>query len=326
MTERQGVCPPEADGRQGGSEHDQAMTPAAIRALLETNPAPDWPSGLPNPFRILGPAVISVSGGRTSAYMLRLIIDAHGGTLPPDVVPIFANTGREMPATLDFVQRLSIEWSVPITWLEFRARRADGYAVVSHNSASRDGEPLEALFATQRSLPNPVQRSCTTEAKIRTIKRYVMAELGWKHWSNVIGIRADEPKRIENKKKPSRDRWTVLMPLVDARVNKSNVMDWWSNQPFDLELAGPWEGNCDGCFLKSRASIMRMQRDHPERMEWWPQQEAIPRGKSDGTNRRFRNDREPYAKLAEIVRQTPMLPMDETMHELGNGCSMWCGT
>lgn len=279
-----------------------------------------------DPFFITGPAVISVSGGRTSAYMLRQIIDAHGGTLPPDVVPIFANTGREMPATLDFVHRLSAEWAAPITWLEFRSRRADGHEVVTHNSASRNGEPLEALFATQSSLPNPVQRSCTTETKIRTIKRYVMAELGWKHWANVIGIRADELRRIEGNKKPSRDRWATLMPLADAGVTKVDVLDWWKLQPFDLQLAGPWEGNCDGCFLKSRASIMRMHRDHPERMEWWSKQEAIPRGKSDGVNRRFRNDREPYAKLAEIVRQNPMLPMDETMHELGGGCSMWCGT
>lgn len=61
-----------------------------------------------DPFRITGPAIISVSGGRTSAYMLWRILQAHGGTLPSDVHAAFANTGREMPATLDFVQDMQV--------------------------------------------------------------------------------------------------------------------------------------------------------------------------------------------------------------------------
>jgi len=62
-----------------------------------------------NPYRIDGPAIISFSGGRTSAYMLHQIIAAHDGLLPDDIVVCFANTGKERPETLDFVQRCSIE-------------------------------------------------------------------------------------------------------------------------------------------------------------------------------------------------------------------------
>lgn len=53
-----------------------------------------------NPYLIEGPALISFSGGRTSAYMLHQIIQAHGGTLPDDVVVAFANTGKEREVTL----------------------------------------------------------------------------------------------------------------------------------------------------------------------------------------------------------------------------------
>ena len=41
---------------------------------------------------------INVSGGRSSAYMLRHILDAHGGELPPRTVPVFCNTGKELQA------------------------------------------------------------------------------------------------------------------------------------------------------------------------------------------------------------------------------------
>lgn len=74
----------------------------------------------PNPFRIPEPFVVSFSGGRTSAYMLRRILDAFGGKLPAGGKVVFCNTGKERPETLDFVERCSVEWDVPVTWLEYR--------------------------------------------------------------------------------------------------------------------------------------------------------------------------------------------------------------
>ena len=45
-------------------------------------------------------AVISFSGGRSSAYMLYKILEAHDFKLPEYIKVIFANTGKEMPQTL----------------------------------------------------------------------------------------------------------------------------------------------------------------------------------------------------------------------------------
>ncbi len=277
-----------------------------------------------DPFLITGPAIISVSGGRTSGYMLWRVLQAHGGTLPPDVHAVFANTGREMPATLDFVRDMQAAWNAPITWLEFTGRRKDGFQVVNHNSASRDGTPFATLLAAQAALPNPVQRSCTAEMKIRTIKRWVLAELGWSRWLNVVGLRADEMHRVERTKKPTKERWTIATPLADAGVWQRDVAAFWAAQPFDLRLVGKWEGNCDGCFLKSRPAILRMHADHPERMRWWAEMEAIQRGKA-GRGRTFRKDRERYAVLADLVASMPRLPFDETMIEGGEPCDAGCG-
>lgn len=278
-----------------------------------------------DPFRITGPAVISFSGGRTSAYMLWRVVRAHGGTLPDDVVVLFANTGREMPATLQFVRDVAINFGVHVRWLEYRYEPGrPHYEEVGHNSASTNGEPFTAYLAAKSALPNPVQRSCTTELKIRTIKRFIIEEYGWRRWTSVIGLRADEPRRVERSSMPQRDRWTSAMPLAAAGITKADVLAFWKAQSFDLMLAGPWEGNCDGCFMKSRASTMWMIRTHPERMAWWADMEAVPRGKA-GVKRRFRKDIEPYGKLTDIVISMPMLLFDETMHEEGAACNGGCG-
>jgi len=71
-----------------------------------------------NPYLITEPAVISFSGGRSSAYMLYRILEAHDFKLPDFVEVVFANTGKEMPQTLDFVQAVAEKWGGGITWLE----------------------------------------------------------------------------------------------------------------------------------------------------------------------------------------------------------------
>ncbi len=227
-----------------------------------------------NPYTLPeGNVQIAFSGGRTSAFMLREIMDANGG-LPDRVQVTFQNTGREMPQTLDFVQEVGDRWGVHITWLEYRAA-APWFEVVSHNSASRNGEPFDALIDKKQYLPNQQTRFCTTELKIRTAKRYLVS-LGWKRWVNATGIRADEPHRL-NKPKP-KDRWTTWNPLADAGVSRHDVAAFWTAQPFDLRLPNVggncWLGNCDGCFLKSEAHVASLAREFPERAAWWEAAEA----------------------------------------------------
>lgn len=150
-----------------------------------------------DPFLINGPAVISFSGGRTSGYMLWRILQAHGGVLPDDVLVCFQNTGREMPATLDFVRDCGAAWNAPIIWLEYTwSPGKPGFQIVNHNSAARNGEPFEAMLRGKAMLPNPVARFCTIEMKIRTQKRYLRS-IGWEHWTNVVGLRADEMRRVD---------------------------------------------------------------------------------------------------------------------------------
>ncbi|WAJ27590.1 phosphoadenosine phosphosulfate reductase family protein [Antarcticirhabdus aurantiaca] len=241
------------------------------------------------PYRITGPALISFSGGRTSAFMLWQILQAHGGTLPDDVVVAFANTGKEREETLRFVHECGSRWGVKIHWLEWRPM-PDRFAEVGFNSAARAGEPFEGLIALRGRLPNPLQRFCSRELKVEPIKAFCRS-LGWERWQNVIGLRHDEGMRVikklaENDK--GGHRWKSAMPMAKAKNTKRDVMAFWSEQDFDLGLH-PHEGNCDLCFLKARGTLVAIIRAQPGVEDWWIAQEAA--------GRRFERARS-YAEIA----------------------------
>lgn len=227
----------------------------------------------PNPYLLPeGHVQICFSGGRTSGFLLHSILEANGG-LPDRCKVIFTNTGREFEQTLDFVAEVGRRFAVPIVWLEYRPHKPL-FEVVGHNSASRDGEPFDALIDRKQYLPNVMSRFCTSELKIRPAKRYLIAE-GWRHWHSALGIRADEKRRIRDNPK---DRWSNWYPLNDAGVTKADVVAFWRRQPFDLRLENVRgktpHGNCDGCFLKSEAYLSGLARDFPDRAAWWERAEA----------------------------------------------------
>lgn len=218
-----------------------------------------------------GNVQIAFSGGRTSAYMLHEIMDANGG-LPERVVVSFQNTGREMPETLDFVQEVGDRWGVRIVWLEYRGGPPVGFEIVSHNSASRNGEPFEDLIRRKQALPNQHQKFCSAELKTLTAKRYLVA-LGWRSWHSAIGFRADERHRGAH----TDTRATAWFPLRDAGVSKHDVALFWRGQPFNLRLpvvnGKTPDGNCDECFPKSEAYIFgRMRLRHGP--DWWERMEV----------------------------------------------------
>ena len=226
-----------------------------------------------------GNVQIAFSGGRTSAYMLHQILEANGG-LPDQARAVFANTGREMPETLDFVQEVSDRWSVPIAWVEYRARAegnslAHDFTEVTRATASNDGEPFIDVMRYFGYPPNRKADFCSHELKTRTAKRFCAESLGWKNWATAIGIRADEDHRVM--KKQPRERYTVWYPLNDAKVNKDHVSAFWKKQPFDLRLLNVRGvtplGNCDGCFKKSELKRAGLARDFPDRAAWWADQE-----------------------------------------------------
>lgn len=266
-----------------------------------------------DPFKIEGPTLVSFSGGRTSAYMLWLIIQAWGGTLPTDVKVTFANTGKEMPETLDFVRDCEERWAVEIVWLErIPGESGQRFVVVSHATAARNGEPYKRLIADKQYLPNPVTRFCTGELKIRVMRDYAKS-LGWETWTNVIGLRADEPRRVA-RARSNRDPWDNAMPLATAGIAKPDVLAFWRSQNFDLRLPSvngeTTLGNCDLCFLKSASVLTGIMRNRPDLARWWieAEAEALPSKPSGGV---FRNDRPSYAQMFDLAQRQEVMDLGE---------------
>lgn len=280
-----------------------------------------------NPYLIAGPALISFSGGRTSAYMLHEILAAHGGKLPDDVIVTFANTGKEREETLRFVHECEARWDVRIRWLEWRDTRAayaskataceETFEEVGFNSASRNGEPFAALIAMKKALPNWQARWCTGYLKVRPMHAF-MAALGYAPGTYVeaLGLRADEPNRIGDMiERNERDGRQCTAPLCKAGIDKASVMRFWSAQAFDLGLRDG-EGNCDLCFLKGRGLKKALIADHPSIAVWWKGQELAVGATFDR--------RDSVEKLAREVRQSPTLFDWRTAAEFDAECGLTC--
>lgn len=273
-----------------------------------------------DPFKIDGPTCISFSGGRTSAYMLWRVLQAHDMSLPADAKVLFANTGKEDEATLRFVQACSDHWGIPITWLEWQdaEQPRDRVRVVDFETASRQGEPFEALIRKKNYLPNPVTRFCTVELKIKPFANYCRHHLGWDEWDNLVGIRADEPRRVAKIRANPSDGMKGIhrhMPLAAAGVTKQDVSKFWSSQPFDLELPNvggvTYHGNCDLCFLKGASQVLSLIAEKPERAVWWAKQEGSITNPGIAGGGYFRKDRPSYAEMAKFTQeQRDMFGMD----------------
>lgn len=277
-----------------------------------------------NPYLIQGPALISFSGGRTSARMLAGIVEAHGGSLPDDVFVAFANTGKEDEATLRFVHDCSVHFGVRVHWLEFvtdlrRVGAAGRFMEVGYNSASRNGEPLDRLIKRKNGLFSTLKgRWCTQFAKIDVLQDFMDTQgLPVGTYTEVIGFRADERDRvIELPQKERNAGRSFAFPLANAGVRKADIFAFWRAMPFDLALPAGF-GNCDNCpFLSRKARIARARRN-PEKLGWWSDHEI---------DRKFSFGRESIAELREEVERSPMLPLDLIEADAADSdCVGWCG-
>lgn len=285
---------------------------------------------------------ISFSGGRSSALMTQLAIDKYRDT--HDIIVTFANTGCEHPATLDFVRDCSAHFGWDVVWLEAVISEDLGvgtrHRIVTYETASRNGEPFEA-YIRKYGIPNATSQSCTLRLKVDAMDSY-RKSLGWVrgkglNYSTAIGIRYDEMDRMSGQAEAQR----LIYPLVEARITKKDVHDFWAKQPFDLMLRGDHYGNCTFCYKKTDRKLYTLMLEAPEVFDFPRRMESLyathrleSKAAHNGRRvffRKYRScddiEREAHEKVEAgklvLYRDTLPTPFDREL-DLGGGCGESC--
>lgn len=214
--------------------------------------------------------VCTFSGGRTSAFM-GLFLKEHPKYKDYEKVFIYANTGKELPKTLEFINRCDKEWNLNIVWIEAKINKEKGvgtdFKVVDFETASKIGEPFEEMLKAY-PIPTSYASNCTRELKQVPIDKFVKS-LGYKNVIKAMGIRFDERHRESNTAKQQ----GIIYPLIyDVQVDSSFIRNWWDRQCFDLEIKD-YEGNCDLCFKKSLRKRMTLIKEDSKIADWWVKME-----------------------------------------------------
>ena len=135
---------------------------------------------------------------------------------------------------------------------------------------------------------------------------------GWTEWEQMVGLRADEQRRVAKvraRPSPEGTHETMLVPLASAGVSVGEVGSFWDAQSFTLGLATfkgrTLAGNCDLCYLKPVGQLVSLIQEKPERAVWWARMEAMAR--EEFTDKRsvysyyFSKDRPSYAAMAQFA-------------------------
>lgn len=283
---------------------------------------------------------ISFSGGKTSAYMTKMLLDHFRKHEPErEVSVVFANTGQEHEETLKFVQRCDEAFGFGVTWIEAVVNPKKGkgirHKIVNFETAARNGEPFEAAIA-KHGVFNRMYPNCTGRLKDEPIQAFLRDHLGWAKgsYSSAIGIRADEMDRVSMTGMLTRG---FFYPCVDAGVTKEDVREWWVDQEFNLNIPEHW-GNCTWCHKKSMRKLLTLAKNNPEFFEFPARMEAeyaLAGGeRKDGQPRQARVFFRGNRSAADILRlaQTEdfeeftddkFIPFDDDL-DVGSGCGESC--
>ncbi len=221
--------------------------------------------------------IVSFSGGRTSAYMSKWLIDNKSNEY--NLIFIFMNTGAEDERTLKFINKCDAEWGLGLIWLEADVvhgeRVGTKYKVVDFDTASRECEPFYSVVK-KYGIPNQSYPHCNRDLKLAPFELWMADHLP--SAQRAIGIRCDEIDRMA----ANMDEKRIIYPLITMNPkNKGDILGWWSRQSFDLDLPEHF-GNCVTCWKKSDRKLLTIAHDKPELFNHFDKMEII--AKDTGSN------------------------------------------
>ena len=240
--------------------------------------------------------VNSLSGGKTSSYIaanypadynvFSLVRTDDKKCLFPDAKirqEVSDRLGKEFIGTLE-------EDTIIYTMLDLEQHIGTKIDWVSGKTFD------DSIIKTKKGtkyLPNKMARYCTTELKTLPILHWMYKEVK----EPVImrfGYRANETRRAIKmmektdedgftkvkatftKLKDGRNSWGIYkyckpeFPLINDNIYKDTIEEFWKEK--DVRFA--YMNNCVGCRWRSPLLLKKMHNKHPEKMQWFADQET----------------------------------------------------
>jgi len=181
--------------------------------------------------------ILSLSGGKDSTALAIYLRDRI-----PELEYVFCDTGKELPETYDYIDRLEVFL---------------GKKVVRLNS-DRDFDHYLQIY--NNVLPDARTRWCTRKLKIEPFERFV----GDDPCYNYIGIRADESQRkgyISTK-----PNIIARYPFIEDGVTKEDVVHILEKSGLGLPAYYEWRSRsgCYFCFFQQRIEWIGLLKNHSD--------------------------------------------------------------
>lgn len=191
--------------------------------------------------------VLGLSGGKDSAALAIFMRQRHPEI---DVEYFFTDTGKELPEVYDYLTRL------------------EGYLGKSIRRLNPDRDFDFWLKSFNSYLPSAQSRWCTRQLKLRPFEEWVgkFLEKG-ETVISYVAIRSDEEYRQGYKS--SKEKLIVRLPLKDAGIDKSGVIEMLEGSGLGLPAYYDWRtrSGCTFCFFQQKIEWVRLLERHPEAFE-----------------------------------------------------------
>lgn len=218
------------------------------------------------------PQVVSLSGGRTSGYLARIMQDKVE-ELGWNVHFVFMDTGAEAPETYEFIRNIVKHWGIKLTVIRTVVHPEMNvgvtYREISIDEMGPDLHPWKDMIA-KYGVPTINTPYCTSRMKTEPHDKWCDDNFGKGNYTTWLGIRADEPQRLTYYD-PNFDMFSMDVPEERAirylaeldLAGKPQINEWWSKQPFDLGIED-YAGNCVFCIKKGANKLYAAAQAYPD--------------------------------------------------------------
>jgi 3'-phosphoadenosine 5'-phosphosulfate sulfotransferase (PAPS reductase)/FAD synthetase len=184
--------------------------------------------------------ILSLSGGKDSAALAVYMRDRVD-----DMEYIFHDSGKELPETLQFIDRLEVYLGTPVI----------------RTTPPHSFDHWYTVYGD--IIPSNFRRWCTKMLKLKPFEEFIGADRCF----NYIGIRADEDRIGYISHKPN---ITPVFPFRDDGLKYADIVRILEESGLGLPTYTEWgrtRSGCFFCFYQQKIEWVRLKEKYPEKFE-----------------------------------------------------------